>query len=70
MPRLTPSPFVLPILAGIFLIGCGPVNDRVAITEERELPAGHQAPPLDKSLRERMLPMVEMSQKMMGLVNL
>ena len=46
------------------LVGCGPVDDRVEITEERELPSGHQAPPLGKTLRERMMPEARMSPQM------
>ena len=46
------------------LVGCGPVDDRVEITVQRKLPEGHQAPPLDKDFRERMLPMSKMQEQM------
>ena len=41
---------------GFVLVGCGPVDDRMEITDQRDLPAGHEAPPLGKSLRDRMAP--------------
>ena len=56
--------FLLFALCGLLLAGCGPVDDRVEITDERELPPGQQPPPLGKSLQERMMPATQMSPKM------
>ncbi|MGI9243363.1 MAG: hypothetical protein ACR2RV_21370 [Verrucomicrobiales bacterium] len=49
---------------GLLLSACGPVDDRVEITDQRELPAGHEAPPLGKSLRERMVPEATMKPQL------
>ncbi len=48
-------------LLSSLLVGCGPVDDRVEISEERVLPSDHDAPLLGKSLRERMMPQARMS---------
>lgn len=40
----------------LLLVGCGPVDDRKPITEERELPSGHEVPELGLSLQQRMMP--------------
>ena len=53
---------VFPALGLSFLLaGCGPVDDRKEIVEERELPSGHVAPPLNKSFRDRMMPLFELN---------
>ena len=44
---------IFSILVASFLVGCGPVDDRKEVKEERVLPSGHEAPELRKSMRER-----------------
>ena len=51
LPEIT----LIPLGGAVLLLaGCGPVDDRVEITEERVLPTGHEAPLLGKSFEERM----------------